>query len=442
MKKKSKNLLLMSCRSPYLDDERVYPPLGLLYLKSAVNKEVPEVNVDLMDDYNLEDKTLFNNYDYVGLSVMTPQREESLNVLKHIKKHSPDTKVIIGGPHAYHYLNEVKDQPYDYIVSKDGQRDLVNILKNNPEQRMHFDQMLKADWNSQPRPDRTSKEAREFLHSYHYTLQGKKAGTMLTATGCPMACTFCEDAMTATRWSPIEKLRDEMDDLKELGYEGVYLFDDLFAIAKKKVEPITEELKKRNLIYRCNGQANFFTKWGDSFAKLLGESGCKEIAFGHETGSQKILDNIRKKTLVEQNYKSIEYAKKYGIHVKSFLMLGLPGEDHETLADTERFIKEGGMDDFQLAIYYPYKGTQIRDAIDKNEADFDLHFEGEGLGAYGQKGGSTESVVSTKALSSEYLLEFRDYLVDKYTPKSHKEHWKQRFHDTHLKTEVEYEGQN
>jgi len=433
--KSVENALLMSCRSPYLDDAKVYPPLGILYLKSAVEQELPGVNIDIRDDYDLDDPSIFKPYDLIGISVMTPQREESLKILNAIKKHYPNKQVAIGGPHALHYFSDVMKEKYDYVVPKDGQRSLIRIIKGEAD-RMEFDSMNAGEWASQPRPDRTSDKAREFLLTYHYNVKGRKAGTMLTATGCPMVCTFCEDAGTTVRWSPLDKLKDEMDDLLNLGYRGVYLFDDLFAINMKKVEPIARELKKRDLIYRCNGQANFFTKWGDEFAKLLGETGCQEIAFGHETGSQKILDNINKKTLVEQNYKSIEYAKKYGIKVKSFLMIGLPGETRETIKDTETFIKTAGMDDFQLAIYYPYKGTKIRDAIDSGFDIQDITFEKEGLGAYGQKGGKTESVVRTKELSSSDLLEIRDNLVMKYQPKSHKMMW---FHDTHLTSEPEYE---
>ena len=421
----------MSLRSPYLDDSKVYAPLGLLYLKSAVEQET-DVNVDIVDDYDLTKPETFKPYDTIGLSVMTPQREEALKVLKTVKENYPDKKVIVGGPHALHYTKELMNAGFDHIVRRDGQRDLVKIL-NGESERVLEDKMGKADWMSQPRPDRTSKKAKDFLSSYNYELKGRKGGTMLTATGCPMACTFCEDAMTAVRWSPLEKLSKEMDDLKDLGYKGVYLFDDLFAIAMPMVEPICNELFKRDLIYRCNGQANYFTKWGEDFAKMLSDTGCVEIAFGHESGSQKILDNVKKRTSVEQNYQSVEFAKKHGIKVKSFLMLGLPGEDYNTMKETEQFIKNTQPDDFQIAIYYPYKGTQIRDSIDRGE-QVDLMFEGEGLGAYGQKGGKTESVVRTKAISSENLMAFRDYLVETYKPKSHS-----HFFDTNQKSEVEYE---
>jgi radical SAM superfamily enzyme YgiQ (UPF0313 family) len=253
---------------------------------------------------------------------------------------------------------------------------------------------------------------------------------MMTSRGCPMTCAFCEDARTTSKWSSLENLKGEMDDIVDLGFKGVYLFDDLFAISMPNVRPIANELKARDLIYRCNGQANFFTKWGEDFAKLLADTGCYEIAFGHESGSQKILDNVTKRTTVEQNYKSVEYAKKHGIKVKSFLMLGLPGEDEETVAATERFIRDAQPDDFQLAVYYPYKGTQIRDAIDRGDNSMDIHFEGEGLGAYGQKGGSTESVVRTSRYTSKELMQIRDELVRKYKPESHTKKWEDKFFDT------------
>ena len=428
-----RKLLLTSLRSPYLDDAKIYSPLGLLYLKSAVEHEVKDVVVDLRDDYDLEYPSQLGGYDYVGLSVMTPQRQEASNVLKTIKEHYPQTKVIIGGPHALHYQEDVMKEPYDFVVPRDGQRSLIKILEGSTD-RLQYDVMTRSEWGNQPRPDRSSFKARQFLFHYDYKLNGRPAATIMTATGCPMKCTFCEEAETATRWSPLEKICDELDDIQSLGNRAVYIFDDLFAIAMTKVVPIVEELSRRDLIYRCNGQANFFTKYGENFAQLLGETGCYEIAFGHETGSQKILDNTLKQTTVKQNWDSIKFAKKHGIKVKSFLMIGLPGETYETIKQTEDFIANAGMDDFQLAVYYPYKGTQIRDAIDKGDNLVDITFEGEGLGAYGQKGGKSECVVRTSELTSEQLLAERDRLVAKYKPESHS-----HFFDTHLDTEVEYE---
>lgn len=429
------NILLMSCRSPYLDSDKIYPPLGLLYLKSSAEQQLPGVNIDLCDDYDLDNPEIFKPYDAIGISIMTPQRAEAFKILQTVKKQFPNKTVIAGGPHVLYYSEEVQKEPFDYLVAGDGERLFPKILQGKGR-RIEWDLMPKIEFEKMPRPDRTSDKAKKLLKGYNYRLNGLDSTTAFFARGCTEQCTFCEDAMTGVRWSPMQNIQGELEDIVRLGYKGLYIFDDIFAIALPKTREVAQEIAKRGLIYRCNAQARYFTKWGEDFAKLLASTGCYEIAFGAESGSQKILDSIKKRTTVHQNYQTVEYAKKHGLIVKAFLMLGLPGETMETMKETERFIANSGISDFQLAIYYPYKGTQIRDAIDRGDDQTDLHFLGEGLGAYGQKGGYSEAVVRTSELTREDLLNFRDYLLRKYKPQSHKTRWEDSFFDTHLKKDI------
>lgn len=427
MRKPLQNIVLLACRSPFLDNDKVYPPLANLYLHSIIKKTHPNTQVTIMDDYDLEDPSWLRHVDGVGVSIMTPQRTEASRILEFVKTNKPEIPVFAGGPHVKYYLTDLAIEPWDHLVPNDGERTISKIIDGTPW-RVLDDKISIKDYAAHAvKPARRENET--FLRSYNYTLNGRDSTTMLTARGCPEQCTFCEDAMTSVRWTPFDLIKEELDDIKNLGYSGVYIFDDIFAIAQKKVRPIAEELGRRDLIYRCNGQARHFN---EDFAQMLSSTGCVEIAFGAESGSQKILDNIRKRTTVEQNYRFVELCNQYGIRCKAFLMLGLPGENAETIAATENFIKNSGIQDFQLSIYYPYKGTQIRDAIERGEQGFDLRFNGEGLGAYGQKGGSTEAVVRTEALSTEDLLRERDRLVQTYRPQSHKEKWTDKFFDTHL----------
>jgi len=431
----NKDIMLTSLRSPFLDDAKVYPPLGILKLEAIIRKEMPMVRVNIVDSYDDQDFSTFSYHDLIGLSVMTPQREEALKLLHGIKARWPHKKVIIGGPHAKHYFDDVVKEGWDFIVPYDGERSILKIIRGEAE-RIEKDFMDKKTFAAVPPIDRI--RHKEFLSTYHYELQGIQATSMLTATGCPERCTFCEDAMTAVRWNGLDNITYELDQIVELGYGGVYIFDDIFAIAQPKVKPIAEEIGKRGLIYRCNGQARYMN---EGFMEMLAETGCREIAFGAETGSQTILDNINKRTTVEMNYKFIELASKYGVDVKAFILLGLPGEDRQTLGETEEFIEWGmknGMSDFQAAVYMPYKGTQIRDAIDNQTNGIDLQIVGNPDGAYGIKGGETSYSVRTVALSADDLQKFRNHLVETYRPKSHAPKWQDKFYDTHLASEVEY----
>src|SRR3990167_135340 len=430
--KSIENILLLSCRSPYLDSDKVYPPLGNLYLYSIIKRDRPHVQVTVKDDYSLADPSWLNGYDAVGISIMTPQREEASKLLFFIKSKKPEIKVLAGGPHAKYYFNEMKNEPWDVICTHEAERQMGRIIDGDCP-RVITDNISVQDF-----PKVAVKPARlenaEFLRGYNYKLNGRNSTTMFNAKGCPEHCTFCEDAKSMVKWTPLDMTFSEIDDIHSLGYTGVYIFDDIFSIAMNKVRPIAERLKQKDIIYRCNGQARIMTM---DFMKMLADTGCYEIAFGAESGSQKILDNIHKRTTIEMNYNFVNWCNEFGIICKAFLMLGLPGENLETIAQTEKFIETSGIKDFQLSIYYPYKGTQIRDAIDRGEEGFDLKFVGEGLGAYGQKGGSTECVVRTKDLSVEDLLYQRDRIVKTYKPHSHANKWADKtssdhFFDTHL----------
>ncbi len=415
-------ITLVSCRSPFLDDDRIYPPLGLLYLKSAIMAQVPDAEVSVVDDY--AGPEVFADSDMVGVSIMTPQRAEADRLAQGIREAYPSKILIAGGPHVRHYHKDL-GREWDYLVGGDGEQVLPDIVQGKPVRRLTFDQIPRQELAVMPPPDRLGE--RDFLRGYTYTLAGLKSTTMLLGRGCPMNCKFCEDARTLTRWTSLDNAAIELADICLLGYDGVYLFDDLFAINLGKCQPYLDLLKRSGLKFRCNVHAKFMT---DEFAQALAAAGCVEVAFGAESGSQQILDRIDKKTSVKQNYDCVTHCKNHGITVKAFLMIGLPGETRETVADTERFILSSGIDDAQIAIYYPYKGTQLRTEMDEGTTS-DLLFTGEGLGAYGQKNLGTDSVVRTAELTAEDLIQIREDLIRKYKFHSHvgpRDH----FFDTHL----------
>ena len=95
-------------------------------------------------------------------------------------------------------------------------------------------------------------------------------------------------------------------------------------------------------------------------------------------------------------------------------MLGLPGESRETIKETEKFIANSGVDDFDLAIYYPYKGIRIRDRINEYDLFFD---EGSAIGYYKGKLGKAEAVVRTSALSAEEIENEKERIFKKYKAK-------------------------
>jgi len=407
-----KKVLLVSLRSPFLDSDRVYPPMGLLYLSSALKQVGHEVDIE--DDFGGEERRIndYSIYDFIGVSVTTPQKKDVIKIFNEFKDKEKKPILIIGGPHAKFYTNDVEKEPWDYIIKGEGERAIVKIVNGEAKERIVEEPINQEDFDKLPRPDRLG--YKEFIKTYSHTFGGpdKKATVFMSGRGCPMGCTFCEEARTPIRWTDIEKAKKEFDDIQELGFNAIYIIDDLFAISVKKTKPYIEELKRRGIIYRCNGHVKFMT---EEFADLLAETGCVEIGIGIESASQKILDTIKKGITVEQAYNCVSMLKKRGIRVRAFFMVGLPGETYETIAESEKFIRESGIDDFQLTVYEPYKGTQIRDEIDKGNQNIDLFIEGEAF-AHTQKGGKAKAKIRTKALSSAEILAERDRLIKTYRP--------------------------
>ena len=89
------------------------------------------------------------------------------------------------------------------------------------------------------------------------------------------------------------------------------------------------------------------------------EAKCQLVSFGVESGSQKILDAVKKRTTVEQNEKAIKWAKEVGIPVSMSVIIGYPGETTDTLKQTLDFIRKTEPDYVYLCLATPYPGTEL-----------------------------------------------------------------------------------
>ena len=410
-------VLLVSLRSPFMDSDRVFPPIGLMQLKSCLDAAGHETT--LVDDFDPEDVPwVYGGYDVAGFSVMTPQGRDAVRALELMRKYHPNTINVIGGPHALHYLDEVEKHPWDYIVPADGERAIVQIADVHSQhchgairlERIIRDQLSTQDMNKTPRPWR----AQQFIGAYDYRLDGLRTTTLLTTRGCPMGCKFCEDRRTTVRHYEVDRVVKEIEDAKAVGFGAIMFFDDIFAMIPQRTAELTAAIKPLGIKYRCFAHANTLK---EEMAAQLADSGCVEIGFGCEHAHQKMLDTIGKGVKVAHNEEFLARCQRHGIRVKAFFIVGLPGEDHETLATLEEFIARhtdaGTLSDFDLSVYYPYRGTYIRENLD----EFDLQVSGEidaSLGYYKGVEGSAEVVIRTAALTGQEIQEAKERIYRTY----------------------------
>jgi radical SAM superfamily enzyme YgiQ (UPF0313 family) len=406
-----KKLLLFVPRDPYLDDDRVMPPLGVLHLKSYIEHHGITCDIDNDPDYN--DLSRYVGYDFFGISATTPQWTQAHYLAKQLKIHH-DSPVILGGPYATYYTGDAFKGEFDFIVKGDGEKPLLRICsgKSQDISRILEDPLTQQEMNDAPLPYRSS----EFLTEYNYTIGSSRASTILTGRGCPYSCGFCEHACTTLRLYSPSNVGRQIDQVKECGFSSVMFFDDVFAINSARVKELCDVIIPKSITFRCFVHSMHFSF---ETAYDLREAGCVEIGFGAESGSQLILDNIHKRTTIHENYDVVNLAAMTGLKVKAFLILGLPGESYRTIAETEEFIqylmsKPGN--DFDLTLFYPYKGTRIRTSIEHGENKYDLRIEQDelSLGYYKGKGGQAECLVSTSHLTREQLQAEQQRLLKEY----------------------------
>ena len=108
----------------------------------------------------------------------------------------------------------------------------------------------------------------------------------------------------------------------------------------------------------------------------MANSGCYQITLACESGVQRVLDDIINKRLpLETIYPSIENAKKAGMLVHTFWIIGYPGETYEEIQKTVDFAMNSGADSFSFAILSPLPGTPIyREIIKKTKGGGSLKF--------------------------------------------------------------------
>jgi len=189
---------------------------------------------------------------------------------------------------------------------------------------------------------------------------------IITSRGCPYQCAFCLASKMCGRGfrarSP-SKVVDELEWLRDtFGAEAFAFYDDTFTFDVKRAIAICDEMKARKLElpWDCRTRVDRISK---ELLTKLRSTNCQLIHFGIESGSQQMLNTMRKGTTVEQNATAIKLTKEAGIFVAISLVIGYPGETPEMLNQTIDFIHKTKPDNVYMCEAVPYPGTELYDYV-------------------------------------------------------------------------------
>ena len=207
----------------------------------------------------------------------------------------------------------------------------------------------------------TSLESRWIPQDVQSNLSPLRAVTIISTRGCPERCTFCYRSMGhGIRLRSITNVINEIKTLMDNYGANIFDFlDENFTVSRSRALEFCDymEAEKLSIAYRITGSR--VDGVDEELLLRLKETGCYGIMYGIESGSQKMLDVMKKRTTVADNKRAIEIARKVGLRCNAPWIIGMPGETPETVEESRRFYKE--VWHAHLGVYYatPYPGTEI-----------------------------------------------------------------------------------
>lgn len=363
----------------------------------------------------------------------TPSIYEDVGFAGTLKSLYPDTKVILVGTHVSTLPEEtleldsridaVARREYDYII-----RELAFSIRDGKELSQvrgitYRDESGKIKAN-EDMPYITDVDeipfASEFIkkhldiHDYFLSIATFPEIQIFTGRGCPFRCNYClyPQTMHGHKYrfrSPenvvaeFEYITANFPDVKE-----VVLEDDTFTADKNRVIRICNLLIQKGLHKKLRWMCNSRVTLDYETMVIMKKAGCRLLLPGFESGSQKILNNIKKGTKVEQFKSFVDNAVKAGLSVHGCFMVGNKGETRETMEQTLKVALTLKLDTAQFYPLMPFPGTESYEWAVSNGYMSGKYTD------YLKEDGNHNTSLHLDGLSSQDLVDFCDYARRKY----------------------------
>ena len=386
------------------------PPLGILYVAAALEKEKHEVA--FIDAYpeglgvnDVVDKVARLEPNVIGITSTTENRFQAIELCKYIKKLSKDILTVWGGPHASLTGEDILANvpEVDIVVVGEGEITILELLKNfrKKENLSEISGIIFRDnetiVRTNPRNfiqplDDIPFPARHLLKKqyYHTVLEGEgKTETVgvISSRGCPQRCAFCANSALSMRHLRLRSPNNFVDEIEEInkqrGIRGFDFWDDTITINRKHIEGICYEIIKRKLdiVWYARARVNTVDV---PLLTLMKKAGCVSIGFGIESGSDAVLKKIKKGISVKQAREAVKSAANIGLYVRCFFIVSLPGETFSDVEKTVNFMEELSNYNQNIQTTYAfakiYPGTELetialREAILSKDFSWSLYQE-------------------------------------------------------------------
>jgi anaerobic magnesium-protoporphyrin IX monomethyl ester cyclase len=374
---------LITYVKPHVQEDPLSMILGIAYLGACLEKE--NVPVQLIDERISNDQEMrkaIEENDVIGFSALTPNIRRAIAWAKYAKEKGKIT--LMGGPHASVDQNIFLDSGhFDWVLKGEAEETLPQFLK-----------ALEADdesalaavpglagirggevWIDSPAPplikklDELPMPARHLLPmGKYFDVNPERLIYIFTTRGCPFKCIFCQKELTGRgfRVRSTEAIVDELEHIVHTYNPGVILFvDEILTLRRKRIHEMCDEILRRGLKFEwiANTRADCVDY---PLLKHMHRAGCRRIYYGWESGSQRMLDVLKKDLTPEEIVEAAKMTRRAGIWAKVYLIVGSPGETPKDIEETEKVLQLAGPDLVRVSVFNPLIGTESWDGYQAN----------------------------------------------------------------------------
>ena len=343
-------------------------PIGLASLHAYLESQGHNVHTLFLNDFpesiclDVIQRDL-PGCDVLGLQILSHNRTCSY---KAIERFSGQVRVIVGGIHASVMHEQiVRKYPGVIVVIGEGELTLAELLSGKPPNEVDGVAFVK-NGEFVRTPDRVLIEdldALPFPKHEAFWNDRRTVASVMTSRGCPFKCSFCAlDTLSRrrVRFRSVENVVGELLHLKRTypRITGVWIHDDSFFLDNERAIALCDRIERENLGLRfiCSGR---FKPLSERLVRAMERARFTWVLFGLESGCQRVLDRNHKALKLFDATKALQLLSDSPIQCTSFLIVGLPGEDEDSVADTCDFvnhlqrIKPMHYDDIGVAMVYP-----------------------------------------------------------------------------------------
>ncbi|MET0792714.1 MAG: radical SAM protein [Polyangiaceae bacterium] len=366
-----------------LDADFFQTPYGLFSLGAQAIRAGHQVKVLNLSGFawsKVEEVISALDAQLFAMSCWTSNRRGVALVAAAIKRAHPEAHVLIGGPHATPLGREMLEH-YPAIdtvsvgESEEQFMELVGRLSHGEDPRGIHGTLYRDRLGVHAAPGRASIHDLDALASPHEYFD---THIVMTSRGCPWQCTFCGAETTWGRGFRGQSVNYVLDALEKavarLSVKMVQIKDDTFTTNKKRVLELCQGIRERKLsfLWSCDTRVDVLS---DELLLEMRLAGCQRLSLGVETGSPTILSNINKRITIQKIEAAAAMAKRVGIQVRFYMMLGNRGETAETFQETLEFLSRVKPHQYIFSCLTIYPGTEdFQQAEREKWLDRELYF--------------------------------------------------------------------